>query len=440
MEGTITQLNLSNYLINKKDEAKSFFQHQYPNYSNFARDTRKIPFKTNVDFGKVASVRLDEFARYGDLITNITLQIDLPDISGVTTTAGKGVGYCNGIGNALFSQLQLYIAGHEIDTQPGEWLDVWNQLSIKSGFQNTDNSNVQGAYARLVKKFKPFSYKSFQGGSVYIPMQFWFCNYTSHDSNSFVLPIAALNNTTIELKANVREFNNLIVIQDEDTTKPIGNFKIGGAYLLIDFVTLETQERMRLLRVPRQFFLIQQLQYQTYNIPANTTQKTISLRDFKYPISELIWVVRRDDAESFNDYFNYGDSLNTIKNDPILTTRLTFEGQDRVPELDSMFFSTLEPLKLHSNCPNTFIHCYGFALKPEDVINPSGICNFSDLSEPNIIFTFEPGLVNSTMYIFAINYNVLQTDDKGHAWLLHSLSKAAPSTYPTGKTGSSADC
>lgn len=434
MEGTLTQLGLSNYLINKKSPAVSFFQHQYPNYANFGRDTRRIPFKTNVDFGKVGSARLDEFARYGDLISNITLQIDLPDISAIKTTTGKSIGYCNGVGNALFNSIELYIAGQQIDTHPAEWMDVWSQLSMKAGIQNTENTNYLGAYGRLIKKFKPFSYQSFQGGTVYCPLHFWFCNYTSSDTNSFVLPIATLNNTTMEIKVNVRKFLDLLVVQGADGSYPIGNFTIGGAYLLIDFITLEPEERLKLLRVPRQFFLIQQLQYQTYGVANNASQTTISLRDFKYPVSELIWILRRDDAEASTDYFNYGDSLNTLRNDPILTTRLVFEGQDRVPELESEFFSTLEPIKHHSNCPNTFIHCYSFAMKPEDIANPSGVCNFSDLSEPNLVFTFKTGITSSTLFLFALNYNVLQTDDKGHAWLLHALSKASPATFPTSKS------
>ena len=366
--------------------------------------------------------------------------MELPDISGITTSTGKGVGYCNGIGNAVFETIEITIGGISIDIHPSEWMDIWSQLSIKPGFQNTENSNVLGPYGRLIKKYKPHTYQSFQGGSVYCPLNFWFCNYSNDDSSSFVLPIAALNNTTMEIKVKTRNFKDLIVIENNDASLPIGSFSMGGVYLLIDFVTLEAEERIQLLNVPRQFFLIQQLQYQSYNIPANSTQMTISLRDFKYPISELLWVVRRNDAISSNDYFNYGDSLVTLKNDPILTTRITFEGQDRVPELDSDFFSTLEPLKTHSNCPNTFIHCYSFAIKPEDIINPSGVCNFSDLSEPNIIFTFKQGLANSTLYIYGLNYNVLQTNEKGQAYLLHSLSKASPANFPTAKSSTSPDC
>lgn len=433
MEGTISQLGYSNYLINDKDPAISFFRHSYKNYSNFGRDTRKIPFKTSADFGKTATCRLDELSRYGDLITNITLQFELPDLTGITTTTGKSVGYCNGVGNALISTIKFDIAGNTIDTQPGEWLDVWNQLSLKPGFLNSDNSNYIGAYGRLIKKFKPHDFNSFKGGLVYTPLSFWFCNYNINDNKSFIFPLIALNSSSIELIVDIRKFVDVITVQSNDGSRPIGNFSILNAYLLVDFITLETPERLRLLKEPRQFYLINQLQYQTYNIPANTTSTTIYLRDFKYPITELIWILRRNDAEGNNDYFNYSNTLNSIQGDPIVNTRITFDGNDRIPLLDSDFFSTLEPLQHHSNCPESFIHCYSFALNPEDITNPSGVCNFSDIQEPLLYLDIKPNLPQTTLFIFGLNYNVLQLNDKGQAWLLHNLSKSTPGRFPTSR-------
>ena len=32
------------------------------------------------------------------------------------------------------------------------------------------------------------------------------------------------------------------------------------------------------------------------------------------------------------------------------------------------------------------------------------------------------------IYVYGINYNVLQIDDKGNSWLLHNLSKSTPKT------------
>ena len=52
MDGSITQLGLSNYLIKKGDNAVSFFRSTYKNYSNFVKDTRSVNFKNGVMFGQ----------------------------------------------------------------------------------------------------------------------------------------------------------------------------------------------------------------------------------------------------------------------------------------------------------------------------------------------------------------------------------------------------
>ena len=35
-------------------------------------------------------------------------------------------------------------------------------------------------------------------------------------------------------------------------------------------------------------------------------------------------------------------------------------------------------------------------------------------------------IVNSTLFIYTTNYNVLQIDKSGNSYLLHNLSKSAP--------------
>ena len=51
MEGSITQLGLSNYLINREGNAVSFFRHAYKNYANYVKDTREVNFKNGIRFG-----------------------------------------------------------------------------------------------------------------------------------------------------------------------------------------------------------------------------------------------------------------------------------------------------------------------------------------------------------------------------------------------------
>ena len=98
------------------------------------------------------------------------------------------------------------------------------------------------------------------------------------------------------------------------------------------------------------------------------------------------------------------------------------------------YFTQLEPTKVHTNTPvNQFIHIYSFAIEPEKIEQPNGTCNFSELQEPLLHLTFNTPVVASTLYIYAVNYNIL-INSNGGSTLLHMLSKSIPSIFPN------ADC
>lgn len=427
MEGSLNQLKTSNYLINTKKPATSFFHHNYNNYANFVRDTRRKPFNGDMNFNRTIFFDIDEEGRQGDHISNLIVEFDLPDISGITTSTGKKIGYCNGIGNAIIKDASIEINGNLIDRQLPEWMDIWSQLTIKPGLQNN--------YKRMIKKFDAHDYDSFQGGKVYVPLHFWFSppNY-SNENASMVLPIFLLYSNTIQIKIRLKKFEDLIVVQDNDGSKPTTTPDIQSILLSIDYITLTPTERQNLLKQPKHYNLIYQIQNTFFTIQANQTAKSFSLRSFKYPISELLWVVRTDESEDANQYFNYGSTLSTKTSNPIEKIKITFEGKDRVEELPSDYFTLLEPFKVHDNVPNSFIHCYSFSLRPEYISQPSGICNFSEMQDIDIHFTFKSGLGNAKLFVFGINYNILQIDNTGNSWLLHNLSKSVPEKMPNLET------
>jgi hypothetical protein len=418
MEGSITQLGLSNYLINCKAPAISFFKHGYKNYKNFVKTTRSIPFKNKFTYNDTISIDINELAKYGDLITNIMIEVELPTLT--TTGTGASCGWCNGVGNAIIKSVDLKIGGNIIDRHLSEWLDVWSQLSVRPGVQNT--------YKRMIKKFDVHNFDTFKGGRVFIPLQFWFCqNSTSNNNSALNLPLAALLNNKIELIIKTRSFNELVISSDDSVPTLL---EIEKANMMLDFVILQKEERIQLQRTPKQLFMITQLQFIEENIHANTRELNVSLREFKYPISELLWIVRRNDSETGKVYFNYGNTLDTTKFDPIDTTSISFEGRTRIDEMSSEYFTNIEPYKIHDNVPNSFIHTYSFSLNPENFSQPSGVCNFSNLHDPRMQFKFRSGIAASKLIIFGINYNVLQTDNNGNAWLLHNLSKKSPANFP----------
>lgn len=434
MEGSITQLGLGNYLINKKEKATSFFKHGYKNYQNFAKDTRRLTFKGNNNFGDKMMMRLDEEASYGDLITNIVLEVDLPDISSLTTTSGKNIGYCNGVGNALIDSIELKIGGTTIDRHNREWMDIWSSLAIPFGKQKN--------YKNMVKKYDNDKYTEtiFQNGKIYIPVMFWFCQNTNYNNTPFVLPIVALRNNAIEFIVKFKSFTD--VITSEDNTLPTTTLNIENVQVLIDYVILEETERLYYLEHPRQMYLMNQVQTQEYTINATTIETNISLRVFKYPITELFFVFRMNSALTSKQYFNYTNSINTFGGStPLQSARLTFDGSDRIKEMDASYFTQVEPHKVHDNIPdNSQIHCYSFSLQPENLSQPSGSCNFSEIHEPILHLKFKNGLVATKLFIFALNYNVLQIDKAGNAWLLHNLSKSAPTIFPDTSSKTPNDC
>lgn len=418
MEGSITQLGLNNYLINKKDKTESIFkQSTYKNIANFAKYTKKVNFQSNAAFGSTLAMELDKEANYGDIISDITLVLDLPSTSGLTTSTGRDFGYCNGVGNAIIKRCDLKIAGNNVQQQDGVWMDIWGQLGLSSGKQSN--------YKNMIKKSINHNETYFQGGKVRVPLMFWFCQ--RDNKYSHILPLVALRENTVELLIELKSYTDILYSNDDSS--PTASQTLTNAYLLIDYVVLDEPDRMNYLRQEHQLYLIHQVQTQTYDIEANLTNLNISLRNFKYPVVELFIIVRRNDNETSRKYFNYSDSTTLSSADtPISKLRLTFDGRDKYEELDAEVFTQIIPGSVHDNIENNFVHCITFALEPENIGQPTGSCNFSEIHEPTLHVTFNSGIAASNLMIYALNYNVLQIGKEGHAWLLHSMSKSAPTS------------
>jgi hypothetical protein len=426
MEGSITQLGLSNYLINREGQAVSFFKYAYKNHTNYVKDTRELNFKNGMTFGQTSGFRFDEDGKFGDLVTNITIMIDLPDISSYTNINGKKFGYCNGVGNAIAQNIALRIGGNLIDQHTSEWMDIYGQLTVKPGCK--DN------YFSMIQKYDDSTYTttSFTGGKVYIPLQFWFCRNITNRNSSLVFPLCSLYNSTIDLTLDIRNLKDILVSEDGILTG-MPNVNIKDSSLMIDYIVLEEQERRQYISKPNQMNIINQLQSFVYDIGAGITETSFSLKSMRYPVIEIAFVVRRNDSQYANDYFNYSNQNSTNianKNNPINSVRLIFDGSDRIKKTDANIFTLIEPSKVHTNTPlNQFIHIYSFALEPEKIEQPNGICNFSELQEPLLHLTFNSPMVASTLFIYAVNYNVLITNEGGGS-LLHMLSKSIPTIFP----------
>jgi hypothetical protein len=395
---------------NENDERKSFFDHTYKNYKPFSRLTKKINFN---NFKLKSNIKLnlsDSVGSYGDLITNLTVEIKMPEIF---SSIRKKYGYTNALSHALFEYIELRIGGNLIDTQTSEWMDVWSELTVKPGLQKN--------YNYLIKKFESVDKNNFKGintttssSVIYLPLHFWFCKNSS-TNNTMSFPIGALYNSDVELHFNIRSAEDLVIdslngltVEKNSINSKITemNDQILEANLLVDYIILDEKSAEDLKTKQEQYYLITQVQENTRNIDVNTSN--IIFPKINYLVTELIWVVINDDAaKNKNLYFSYGTDTTVNSKDPIKTTSIKFNGNERIEKLPSEYFQSVEPLIVHDNTPYSFVHCYSFSLNPEDFSQPSGICNFNEISDIRFELEMDSTISDSTFKLYAINYNVL---------------------------------
>ena len=304
----------------------TFWKVVYRRHTNFALEAVRQDFNgTAKAHGNVVAT----ISRNGDLIHKAYLVVQT---NGASTCVAD-----------LIKTVELEIGGQQIDKHYGEWMDVWNDLSCPTGKKN--------GWDQMVKVGN--------GGTAYIPLEFFFCT-----NPGLALPLIALQYHEVRIKFTLG-----------------GMVEENGASLWVDYVYLDTDERRRMAQSSHEF-LITQLQQQ------EETSSNARL-NFNHPVKELVW--KNHTLDSNGD----PDKPDSIK--------LTLNGHDRMAPRDWKYFNKVQPYQHHTNIPSdSTIGVYSFALKPEDS-QPSGSCNFSRIDNAQLSVSNANDLT-----IWATNWNVLR--------------------------------
>ena len=205
------------YLI--KNPQITFFKVVYRRYTNFAMEMIQQNFLQNLDFGNKASCIL---SRNGDLIGNIYLIMELPMIPLFLNSSGSvdcitQAAWTKNIGYYIIKTIELDIGGQTIDTQYGEWLYIWKELTEtkKKGIE------IMIGNVDLLTNYS-FSKQSYM---LYIPLQFWFCR-----ASGLTLPIVSLQYSEIKISVELQSLSNCLKIAPThfiNIIEDIVNFKYG---------------------------------------------------------------------------------------------------------------------------------------------------------------------------------------------------------------------
>jgi hypothetical protein len=440
----------------------TFFKVVYRRHTNFSVEAIEQSFNGTVDYGKKVSCTI---SRNGDLIYRMYLEITLPSVDISTNfTDCSAAHWVNYVGERLINYVEVEVGGQRIDKHYGEWLHIWNQLSLPSG-QEYAYQRMVGNVPKLTANYKNPSISTILGTTIpetklYIPLQFWFCR-----NPGLALPLIALQYHEVKINIQFEELRYLFYMTGTTTSGTLltpDSSRIDpvvSSSLWVDYIFLDTDERRRFAQLSHEY-LIEQLQYPGEETVTSSSNTKIKL-NFNHPVKEVIWVSQKTLCADYLQWTNYTDLIDptpTFTNDPLgsnlllslfETTSVTLNtlsfdngentcydakiqlnGQDRFATRQGAYFNYVQPFQHHTRSPQLGINIYSFALKPEEH-QPSGSCNFSRIDNANLMLSLtsrslrsgtvtqnSTGVItesttsytsaNARCRIYAVNYNVLR--------------------------------
>jgi hypothetical protein len=307
----------------------TFWKVSYRRHTNFAMESIEQTFSGQADFGRRVTCTI---SRNGDLAYRTYLQVTLPEINqGMRNTSGawsQGVyaRWMDFIGEQLVAQVEVEIGGQRIDRQYGDWMHIWNQVTL--------TSEQQRGYFKMIGNTTQLTYitdPTFAGVSgpcaatgapgqvcaprnalpettLYVPLQFWFCR-----NPGLALPLIALQYHEVKINLDLRPIGECLWAVGA-LLGPASAAQVTSAYqqslvaasLYVDYIFLDTDERRKMAQNPHEY-LFEQLQF-TGDESVGSSSNKIKL-NFNHPCKELLWVVQPDANVDYCSSLTGGQTL-----------------------------------------------------------------------------------------------------------------------------------
>jgi hypothetical protein len=321
----------------------TFWKVTYRRHTNFAMESIEQTFNGQADFGRRVQCTI---SRNGDLAYRTYLQVTLPEIGqdsccNPKTCAKVYARWLDYPGEQLISMVEVEIGGQRIDRQYGDWMHIWNQLTLTAEQERGYNKMV-GQTTQLTYLVDP-SFADVDSAcanvnvpaavcaprnalpetTLYIPLQFWFCR-----NPGLALPLIALQYHEVRINLELRPSDEVLFAVTNLTENSTGATNLGAddvpngtsvkdavsyqkslvaASLYVDYVFLDTDERRRMAQNPHEY-LIEQLQF-TGDESVGSSSNKIKL-NFNHPCKELVFVVQPDANVDYCSSFLKGTPLN----------------------------------------------------------------------------------------------------------------------------------
>ena len=386
----------------------TFFQAVYKRHTNFAMENIEQTVNGTASANGRVSVTV---ARNGDLVGDMYVELK----SGAANTSTKLGDDANWVAERAIASAELSIGGQRIDKHYQRWWRLYSELYLDESKKASWGKMTTGS----------------TGKTVYLPLIFFF-----NRNPGLFLPLIALQYHEVRIDFDLTA--DFATYLDNQT------FKVWANYVYLD-----TEERRRFAQKGHEY-LIEQVQHTGSDTVTATGSAQNKRLSYNHPVKELVWCFN-DPAtanvatsmwnfstfpgasdvvlESNPDSIEVGNAFvststtgtpllaigdvggtqrfNEEVAGPLTTFKLVLNGQDRFKEQKGKYFNQVQPYNHHSGSPYPGVYSYSFALKPEEH-QPTGTCNFSRIDNAQVSVTLPTGAANTTMHMFAVNYNVLR--------------------------------
>ena len=386
----------------------TFFQAVYKRHTNFAMENIEQTVNgTAANSGRVSVT----IARNGDLVGD--MYVELQSAAGNSrTSAGDD---CNWVAERAIASAELSIGGQRIDKHYQRWWRLYSELYL--------DESKKANWGKMTT--------ALTGKTVYLPLIFFF-----NRNPGLYLPLIALQYHEVRIDFDLAS--------TFDTYLSTSVFKVWANYVYLD-----TEERRRFAQKGHEY-LIEQVQHTGSDTvtAGSTSNKRLS---YNHPVKELVWCFNDPAAGNVaTSLWNFtsqpGASAIVLESNtyadvsgncfvpitqatgvplikcgeagsttefteevvgPLTDFKLVLNGQDRFKAQKGKYFNQVQAYNHHSGCPYPGVYAYSFALKPEEH-QPTGTCNFSRIDNAQVAVTLPAAVANTTMHMFAVNYNVLR--------------------------------
>ena len=303
----------------------TFWKVSYRRHTNFAMESIEQTFSGQADFGRRVTCTI---SRNGDLAYRTYLQVTLPQID-QDMAGSTGAVYARWLdfpGEQLIAQVEVEIGGQRIDRQYGDWMHIWNQLTLSKEQQDGYNkmvgnttqltyitdptfANVSGPCAAAGGPSQVCAPRNaLPETTLYVPLQFWFCR-----NPGLALPLIALQYHEVKINIDFRPIGECLWAV-KDLAASSGTQSVSQAYqqslvaasLYVDYIFLDTDERRKMAQNPHEY-LIEQVQF-TGDESVGSSSNKIKL-NFNHPCKELVWVVQPDANVDYCASLEGGETL-----------------------------------------------------------------------------------------------------------------------------------